>query len=262
MKTLTYSIFLALIFCTVTLIAPAQNTKYLLLEYIKLEPGITDTMPIIENTRKKIQLQKQKDASVLWSSLWEVVGRNPNKNDYQYIVATVFKNFSDWLSEYKNSDSKVFYSITKGRLDSVATKKYDSFEIVYTPIFEILEEAGSINKQPQYLLNKYIKATSGKQVAYESLEMDDWFPIHKDLIKKGYETAYSLNRLIYPGVSSPYNYNTLLFFNDEAMFDKQNDIDYTPYMQANQGAFINTSTLRTEVHSELLKLVTVLENGK
>jgi hypothetical protein len=133
---------------------------------------------------------------------------------------------------------------------------------VYFGIFEMLAEAGSIKQQPQFLLNKDIKATSGKEGAYESLEMTDWLDIHKDLIKKGYETAYSFNKLVFPGIGSPYNYSTFLFFNDEAMFDKQDDIDYEPYMRANQSAFINAGKLHTDVHSELLKLVAVLEKGE
>jgi hypothetical protein len=244
------------------LTASAQNKKYLLLEYIKLRPGVTDSSSVIEDTRKRLQSQKQKDHSVLQSTLWEIAYPRPKDTDYQYIAATVFKNFNDYLAEYKNSDSKVFYSISKGRLDSVTTKKRDSFEIVYTPIFEMLAEEGSVNQLPKYLLSKDIKATSGKETAYESLEMSDWLPIHKDLIKKGYETALNFNKLIFPeGVSSYYNYCMLLFFDDEAMFDKQNDIDYEPYMRANQSAFINSGRLHTEVHSELLRLVTVLDNG-
>ena len=260
MKTLIYSLLSVLIFSAVAFIAPAQNTKYLLLEYIKLKPGITDTTPVIENTRKRIQLQKQKDASVLWSSLWEVVGYNPNKNDYQYIVATVFKNFSDWLSEYKNSDSKVFYSITKGRLDSASIHKSDSFDIIYTPIFEVLADAGSLKKQPQLMLIKDVKATPGKEVAYESLEMEDWLPIHQDLIKKDYETAYNFSGLSFPQEGSDYNYSTLIFYSDDAMFDKQNDIDYDPYMRKNQSAFINAGTLNKEIFSELLKLVAFVKS--
>jgi len=243
----------------VVLTAPAQNKRYLLLEYIKLKPGITDSSSVIENTRKRLQLQKEKDHSVLQSNLWEDV--NPGNEKYQYVVATVFKNFNDYLAEYKNRDSNMFFSVSKDRFDSVTTKKSDSFEVVYATIFEILAEAGAA-KLPQFLLSTDIKATSGKEMDYESLEMTDWLPIHEDLIKKGYESAFNFNKLIFPeGVSSSYNYCTLLFFDDEAMFNKQDDIDYEPYMRANQGAFINSGRLRTEVHSELLKLVTVLEKG-
>jgi hypothetical protein len=246
----------------VVLTAPAQNKRYLLLEFMKVKPGTTGAYPIIENTCERIQRQKEKDGSVLGCSMWEIANPNPNKNEYQYIVATVFRNFNDYLAEYKNSDSNLFFSITKDRFDSVTIKKSDSFEVVYSLIFEILAQAGATEPLPKYLLSTDIKSTSGKEIAYESLEMTDWLSIHEDLIKKGYESAFNFNRLIFPeGIGSPYNYCTLRFFDDEAMFDKQNDIDWEPYMKANQGAFINSGTLRTEVHSELLRLVAVLENG-
>jgi hypothetical protein len=244
-----------------TLSVAGQNKRYLLLEYIKIKPSTTSANPVIENTRERIEAQKEKDNTVLTSSLWEVVNANPNNSKYQFIAATMFSNFNDYLAEYKNRDSNMFFSVSKDRFDSVTTKKSDSFEVVYATIFEILAEAGAA-KLPQFLLSTDIKATSGKEMDYESLEMTDWLPIHEDLIKKGYESAFNFNKLIFPeGVSSSYNYCTLLFFDDEAMFNKQDDIDYEPYMRANQGAFINSGRLRTEVHSELLKLVTVLENG-
>jgi hypothetical protein len=244
------------------LTAPAQNKRYLLLEYIKVKPGTTGANPVIENTRERIEAQKEKDKSVLGSSVWEVVNSNPNNSKYQYVVASVFNNFNDYLAEYKNRDSNMFFSVSKDRFDSVSVKKSDSFEVVYAAIFEILAEAGRAKQQPQYLLNTDIKATSGNEMSYESLEMTDWLLIHQDLIKKGYESVFNFSKLIFPdGVRSPYNYCTLLFFDDEAMFDKQNDIDWEPYMRANQSAFISSGRLRTEVHSELLKLVTALETG-
>jgi hypothetical protein len=259
MKTFLRSLSFSLLFFIEVVTATAQN-KYLLLEYVRLKPGITDSSSIIANTRKRLQEQQQKDHSVLQSTLWQ--SANPNNKAYQYIVITVFKNFNDYMSAYKNADSsKVFYSMTKGRLDTVTMNKNDSFEIVYTPMFQILADAGSPKKTPQILLNTRIKAASGKEMDYESLEMSDWLSIHKDLIKKGYESAFGFNKLIFPFNESNYNYTTMLFFDDETMFDKQDDIDYQPYMQANQSAFINSGRLRTEAGSDLLILVTILENG-
>jgi hypothetical protein len=259
MKAITCSLFISL-FSMAVLTVTAQN-KYLLFEFIKMKPGITDTSSVMNYTRNRVETQEKKFKSVLWSSVWQVVNPARNKNQYDYIVATVFKNFNDWLSEYKNSDSKgIFYSMTKGRLDSASIHKSDSFDIIYTPIFEVLADAGSLKKQPQLMLVKDIKATPGKEVAYESLEMEDWLPIHQDLIKKDYEAAYNFSGLNFPQGGSDYNYSTLIFFTDDAMFDKQNDIDYDPYMRKNQSAFINASTLNKEIFSELLKLVSFVKN--
>lgn len=251
---------LAISICTLVVCrhASAQN-RYLLLEYIKLKPGITDSSSIIANTRQRLQQQNERDHSVLQSSLWESLSTK-NKG-YDYIVATVFKNFNDYMSQYKNRDStNVYYSLSKGRLDSASTNTNDSFAIVYTPIFEVLAQTPVKGKQPELLLMKNIKATSGKEIVYENLEMSDWLPIHQDLMKKGYEYGYNLNRLIFPLRGSPYNYTTCLFYADEAMFDKQDDIDYEPYMRANQAAFINSGRLRTEADSDLLKFVTDLNS--
>lgn len=258
MKTFIRSLSVILIFWATAV--SAQN-KYLLLEYVRLKPGITDSSSIIENIKQRLQEQNKKDHSVLQSTVWQTV--NPNNKDYQYIVATVFKNFNDYMAEYKNKDSSnVYYSMSKGRLDTVTSETTDSFEIVNTPMFEKLAEEGSPKKQPEYLLITKIKAMSGRETDYEATEIEDWLPIHGDLIKKGYESSFNFNKLIFPLSRSDYNYTTFLFFADEEMFNKQDDVDYEPYMQANQSAFINSGRLHKDVRSELLRFVTTLEVGE
>jgi len=247
----------------VVLTATAQNKRYLLIEYMKLRPGLTDSNSVIENTRERIQRQQGKDKSVLSSTIWQVVNESHSNTEYQYVVTTVFNNFNDYMAEYKNRDSNMFYSVSKDRFDTVTLNKNDSFKVVYAEIFEIIAQTKTSKQLPQYLLSTDIKATSGREMAYESLVMADWLPIHEDLIKKGYENSFNLSKLVFPeraGLS--YNYCTFLYFNDEAMFDRQNDIDWEPYMRANQSAFINSGKLRTEVHSELLKLITVLDGAE
>jgi hypothetical protein len=248
-----------MMFCIGALTVSAQN-RYLMLEYVKVKSGATG-YPFINNACERIQEQQSKDGSVLASTVWEVV--NPKSNSpYQYIVASVFNNFNDYMAEYKSADSATFFSVSKDRFDSISVKKGDSFEVVYGVMYEILAEAGSPGQMPKYLLSTNIKAAAGKGFAYESLEMSDWLPIHQDLIKKGYENAFNFSRLIFPPqLGAYYNYCTFRFFDDEEMFDKQDDIDYEPYMRQNQNAFINSNSLRREVNSELLRLVAVLENG-
>jgi len=260
MKAIARFLFIPL-FAIMASAASAQNDNYLLLEYIKMKPGITDTAPVMRYIRNRVDSQEKKFHSVLWSTVWQVANPARNKNRYDFVTVTVFRNFNDWMAEYKNRDAKgVFYSITKGRLDSASIHKSDSFDIVYTPIYEVHGTTGALNKQPQLLLVKYMKATPGKEMPYESLEMRDWMPIHKDLIKKDFESGYHFNKLIFPEGGEEYNYSTFTFFANDAMFEKQSDIDYDPYMRANQSAFINSGTLSKEVFSEMFLLVGVLKN--
>lgn len=258
MKVPIRSFALILSVCLFISSAFAQNKKYLLLEYIRMNSGITDSSSFIENIKTRLQQQNQRDHSVISSTVWQTV--NPNNKNFQYIVASVFKNFNDYMSEYKNRDSSnVYYSLSKGRLDTVNSNASDSFEIVNTPIFEMLADAGNPAQQPQYLMITKIKAMSGREASYEASEINDWLPIHQDLIKKGYESAFGFNKLIFPLSRSDYNYTSFVFYRDEAMFNKQDDIDFQPYMQANQSAFINSGQLHKDVRSELVQFVTALE---
>ena len=203
MKPVVRSLSFTLLLFVVALAAGAQNKKYLVIEYMRLRPGITDSNSVIENARERIQRQQGKDKSVLSSTIWQVVNYSHSNTEYQYVVTTVFNNFNDYMAEYKNRDSNMFYSVSKDRFDTVTLNKNDSFKVVYAEIFEILAQTKTSKQLPQYLLNTDIKATSGREMAYESLVMADWLPIHEDLIKKGYERGFNFSKLIFPeGIGS------------------------------------------------------------
>ncbi|MBG9376830.1 hypothetical protein I5907_11320 [Panacibacter sp. DH6] len=256
MKLLTCSLLLALVLTTAK--TNAQN-EYLLMEFVKMKPGITDTASVMNYIRNRVDVQEQKFKAVIRSTVWQPVNPARNKNQYDYVIVTSFKNFTDWLSEYKNVDSKgVYYSLTKGRLDSTSMRKNDSFDIIYTPIYEMFAET-DMTSAPGLMLVKYVKATPGKEISYENLQTGDWLTIHKDLIKKNFEAGYNFCRLIFPEAGGDFNYTNFIYFKDDAMFEKQNDIDYDPYMRANQSAFINAGNLNKEIFSEMFSLVAVVK---
>ena len=257
MKVLTCAVLLSLLTFTATK-AEAQN-EYLLMEFVKNKSSFTDTTAVMHYIRGRIDEQEKKFKSVIRSTVWQPVNAARNRHQYDYVIVTSFKNFTDWLSEYKNVDSKgVYYSLTKGRLDSTSMRKNDSFDIIYTPIYEIFAET-QLREEPQLLLMKYVKATPGKESSYETLQINDWLSIHQDLIKKNFEAAYNFSKLIFPEAGGVFNYTNFLYYKDDAMFEKQNDIDYDPYMRANQSAFINGGNLSKEIFSEMFKLVTVVK---
>src|SRR5215510_5919948 len=108
-----------------------------------------------------------------------------------------------------------------------------------------------------------MKATPGKEGEYESLETKDWRPIHKDLIKNGFESGFNFSRLVFPAEANyPYNYAIFRFFDNAGMFDKADNANWDKYMKANPNAFSNPAKLRTEVHTELLSKVLSLEETK
>lgn len=255
MKVLILSLLIVLFVSPLT---NAQN-EYVLMEFVKMKRGITDTTSVMNYIRSRVDVQEQKFKSVIHSTVWQPVNPARNKNQYDYVIVTSFKSFTDWLSEYKNVDSKgVYYSLTKGRLDSTSMRKNDSFDIIYTPIYEMFAET-DMNATPGLMLIKYVKATPGKETAYENLQTGDWLTIHKDLIKKNFEAGYNFSKLIFPESGGDFNYTNFLYFKDDAMFEKQNDIDYDPYIRSNQSAFINAGSLNKEIFSEMFSLVAAVK---
>lgn len=241
-------------FCISVVAASAQDTTYLLLEYTKVKAGTTMAYPDIEKLYKKIQVQRERDSSILDWTVWAVVSPRQD-NEYEYVVATLYNKFNDYLGTY-------FYNneLSKDSVTNTYIRQQRVTDSVQPFLYQILAKTGMPPHLPKYLVKTEIRTAPGKAYDYESMELREWMPIHKDLIKKGYESAYNFGRLIAPLDYSMSNYTTFLFFDDENMFDKQHNIDWSPYMKANQAAFINSGILRTETHSEILTLLASLNH--
>jgi hypothetical protein len=256
------SISVIIIFCMMLLSAAAQNKAYLVLEYMHVKAGNEGAYLNIENIWRKIHLQRQKDSTILDWSVWAIVAPSNMNAEYQYVVATVYGRFSDYLEPYKNIDiKKIFPGISDDSLNHMFAKTGEVRDLLRSSVFEIIFDEGlNGGHLPQYVLSTEMKATPGKESDYESLEMKAWRPIHKDLIKNGFESAFNFSRLMFPAdANSPYNYAIFRFFDNAAMFDKGDKINWDKYMKANPLAFSNAGKLRTEVHTELLTKVASLE---
>jgi len=261
MKTRHPLLFLA-IFCITVLQATAQPKAYLVLEYMHVKAGNDAAYYATENVWRKIHMQRAKDSTILDWSVWAVTAPFNMNAEYQYVVATVYPSLSAYLDPYKNVDMrKVFTGISEDSINRMLNKTADSRDMLRSSVFEIMYSEGFNGKNhPQYVLATEMKATPRKENAYETLEMKDWRPIHKDLIKNGFESAFNFSRLMFPSdANSSYNYAIFRFYDNGAMMDKQDKADWNKYSKANPLAFSNAGTLRTEVHTELLTRVASLQ---
>ena len=256
------SLLFVIIFLTMFFGASAQRTAYLVLEYMHVKPGNDSIYMQVENLWRKIHLQRQKDSTILDWGVWAVVLPSDMNGEYQYVVATVYPSFSAYLNPYANMDiHKIFPGISDDSINHMFAKTGEARDLLRSSVFQIVFSEGLGGKPvPKYVLATQMKAAPGKESDYESLEMKDWRPIHKDLIKNGFESAFNFSRLLFPADANyPYNYAIFRFYDDAKMFDKQDKIDFDKYMKANPNAFTNAGKLRTEVHTELLNKIISLE---
>jgi len=265
MRTRTFFSFV-IIFCSMMLSATAQNKAYLVLEYMHVKPGNDAAYMQTENLWKKIHQQRQKDSTILDWGVWAVTLPYDMNAEYQYVVGTVYPSMDAFLNGYAKMDThKIFPGLSDDDVNNLITASAGSRDMVRSTVIELLYSDGFNGKTaPTYVLATAMKATPGKESDYESLETKDWGPIHKDLIKNGFESAFSFGRLMFPAdANSPYNYIIFRFFDKAAMMDKMDQADFTKYNKANPAAFTNAGTLRTEVHTELLtKVVSLTDAAK
>jgi hypothetical protein len=206
-----------------------------------------------------MEVQQEKDSSIIDWSVWAVIVPRKN-NEYKYVVATLFKEFNNYLETYINHGQ--LFDTASNFKKQASSQKRQMQDSIHSFIYQVLAHTSLPGHLPKYLLKTEIRTAPGKAMAYEFTEIRDWMPIHKDLIRKGYESAYNFSKLIFPlNISSPSDYMIFRFFDDEKMFDKQNNIDWQPYMKTNQSAFINSGILRTEVGAELLTLIASLKHN-
>jgi hypothetical protein len=256
------SLLFVSMFLTMFIGASAQRTAYLVLEYMHVKPGNDSIYMQVENFWRKIHLSRQKDSTILDWGVWTVVLPSDMNSEYQYVVATVYPSFNAYLNSYANLDvHKIFPGISDDSLNHMFTKTAEARDLLRSSVFQILFSENLGGKPvPKYVLYTQMKAEPGKESDYESLETKDWRPVHKDLIKNGYESAFNFSRLLFPSDAKyPYNYAIFRFYDDAKMFDMQDKIDFNKYMKANPTAFSNAGKLRTEVHTELLNKVISLE---
>jgi len=256
----------AIILSSMMLSATAQNKAYLVLEYMHVKPGNDAAYIQTETLWKKIHQQRQKDSTILDWNVWAVTLPYDMNAEYQYVVGTVYPSMDAFLNGYAKVDlHKIFPGLSDDGVNSLLTTSAASRDMVRSTVIELLYNDGFNGKTtPTYVLATAMKATPGKEGDYESLETKDWGPIHKDLIKNGFESAFSFGRLMFPAdANSPYNYIIFRFFDKAAMMDKQDKADWNKYNTANPAAFTSAGTLRTEVHTELLtKVVSLKDDAK
>jgi len=155
----------------------------------------------VENLWRKIHLQRQKDSIILDWGVWAVVLPSDTNGEYQYVVATVYPSFSAYLDPYANMDiHKIFPGISDDSINHMFAKTGEARDLLRSSVFQIVFSEGLGGKPvPKYVLATQMKAAPGKESDYESLEMKDWRPIHKDLIKNGYESAFNFSRAFISG---------------------------------------------------------------
>ncbi len=250
-----------IITCVMIFGAGAQNKAYLVLEYMHVKQGNENAYLQAESLWKNIHQHRQKAGSIFSWSVWEVTAPYNMNAAYQYVVATVYPRFSDILDSYDKIDvHQLFPGASDDSLNHIFSAANASRDFLRSDIYEILYETGLNGHMPQYMIITEMKAAPGKQVAYESLEIKDWKPIHQDLIKNGFESAFSFSRLMFPsGANVLHDYSIFRFYNDPGMFDRQDKVNWEKYSTANPAAFSKAKALRTEVRSELLRKVRSLE---
>jgi hypothetical protein len=94
---------------------------------------------------------------------------------------------------------KIFLGISDDSINHMFGKTEVARDLLRSSVFQIVFSENLAGKPvPKYVLCTQMKAAPGKEGDYESLEMKDWRPIHKDLIKGGFESAFNFSRLLFP----------------------------------------------------------------
>ena len=98
----------------------AQEKVFITFEYMHVKPGNVNAYLQIENSWRKIHQARLKKGNIVGWSVWEVVAPYKMDAPYQYVVMTVYPQFSNLLHPFDSVDiHQVFPNMSQDSLNKM-----------------------------------------------------------------------------------------------------------------------------------------------
>ncbi|MCO5286174.1 MAG: hypothetical protein M9898_07155 [Chitinophagaceae bacterium] len=237
--------------------AVAQKNPVIAFEYMQVKPGNTKEYMQVENFWRDIHIAQLKNGNILDWFVWEVVAPYRMDNPYQYVVITVYPEFSDLLHPYKGIDlPKVFSKIPKDSVDKMLTLTGESRDMVQQDIFFTGDPIGTLHPDSiNYMLVSFLKITPEKSKGYGSFIQGHWLPLVRKVVKDGYADIYWQGSATFSNDNSAYNSIMAICWKNDSMYDTRPPFE--KYEKEDPIAFEGYKWY-TEIHNTLLRKVVSL----
>jgi hypothetical protein len=235
-----------------------EQTDVVLVEYMKVKPGMMDNYKKCEKVWKKIHELRVKEGAITGWELNEVLFPSGTSAEYDFLTVTHYKNWGamneegikNWVSYFKtlNKEEQKIADSTEMYRDLVKR------EIWEAPV-RLEPKEGSM---PKYFVENFMNIKEGKWEEWMNMEVDFAMPVHKKNIEKGNLGGWLLTNMLLPrGAELPYQASTVDIYNTwEDMAKDQGAAWKEVYPEMDWGKIdkkVNSS--RTIVRSEVREVI-------
>jgi hypothetical protein len=254
------SLFVLAVFCLFiqeNLIAQDEDTPYVIVEYMKVKPGMQTEYLECEKIWKTIHQYRKGKGLIQGWSLEEVVFPSGTNAEYDYLVVTEYKNWKamgaggSWYAE-------AMATLAADQRE-IAENATDYRDVVKREIWTAPERAfAKDGGRPLYIIENFMKVPTGGLEAWLEMETEFVMPVHEKSIALGIRAGWLAGIMVMPrGADYPYQVSTLDFFNTWEAIDNSEDAAWKaihPDIDWDE-AGKRFNAVRTIVKSEVRKLV-------
>ncbi len=242
----------------------AQNSdnEYVIVEYMKVKPGMEDQYIECEKVWKTVHQARKKAGTITGWELERVMYPSGTDTEYDYLVVTHFKNWkaieaATWSSlsahiDALPADKKAIANKAEEYRDLVKREIWTALDMVFAP--------GTT--RPKYAVENFMKIPIGGWTNWVEMESRFVKPVHEKSIAMGFRSGWLMAPLVMPrGDGYPYQGSTVDFYNS---WEDMNKSDQAAWDAVYPGMSDSHSSgrivgARTLVLTEVRELVDFIE---
>lgn len=225
-------------------LAQAQQTRYLVFEFFKVESNQTYDFIEFKDFMEKVYRAAVNDKKIQGWDFWSLQsGADPS--EFQYITITYFKDPVSMMTGLLEEDMVRYAMIAYPHLTEVQVKEKFNDAIQSRDLAQRAYMQEIAKTQDSFKLMKgtlasfdLMKAVEGKFEVYEKAEKEVFLPIHQNRIEKGLMGSWSLLRTALPfGSEAKSTHLTMNIYKDYVQFfnaQEYEDMESTAEQRAAQ----------------------------
>lgn len=225
-------------------LAQAQQTRYLVFEFFKVESNQTYDFIEFKDFMDKVYRAAVNDKKIQGWDFWSLQsGADPS--EFQYITITYFKDPVSMMTGLQEEDMVRYAMIAYPHLTEVQVKEKFNDAVSSRDLAQRAYMQEIAKTQDSFKLMKgtlasfdLMKAVEGQFDVYEKAEKEVFLPIHQNRIEKGLMGSWSLLRTALPfGSEAKSTHLTMNIYKDYVQFfnaQEYEDMESTAEQRAAQ----------------------------
>lgn len=243
-------------------IAQTNDNDYVIVEYMKVKPGMMDKYRACEAVWKLIHQERIKAGYITGWELEQVIFPSGTGSEYDFLTITHLKNWKAIDDLNTTWTDEIWAKLTKNltaEQKKLADEAEDYRDLVKREIWTAGDRVFAPGvKRPMFAVENFMKVPDGGWDAWIDMETKFVKPVHQKSIELGTRAGWLMGFMVLPrGGDYPYNVSTVDYYNswEEMDMDEQKSWDavYPGMSDEKIGAKINDA--RKLVKTEVRRLV-------